>query len=181
MAGCLGSYLLLLLALSLNLVLRTEGADFLRPDDGDRPFDFVLGWSTGHVGTTTLSRAASYGSPSGIAFTFEDLPPSSSNIGRGRTQKMPPNIPPGRDEELRFVNERYLPHLLAVRGNATTLVDLGHHNLYFADALLSVLHQYRDRYRVLFVRVRRERYSSPSKPPCYQFSSLHHTLDTNPP
>ena len=180
MAGCRGSYLLLL-AVSLNLVLRTEGADFLRPDDGDRPFDFVLGWSTGHVGTTTLSRAASYDSPSGVAFTFEDLPPPFGKVSGGPIRKMPRNYIPDRDEELRFVNERYLPHLLAVRGNATTLVDLGHHNLYFADALLSVLHQYRDRYRVLFVRVRRERYSSPSKPPCYQFSSHHHTLDTNPP
>ena len=151
---------LLLLAMSLSLLLRSHAADFLRPDEGDRPFDFVLGWSTGHVGTTTLSRAATYGSPSGVSFTFEDLPPPFARTGKSRVRKMPPDFLPGHDEELRFVSERYLPHLLALRGNASTLVDLGHHNLYFADALLSVLHQQRDRHRVLFVRVRRERYGA---------------------
>ena len=155
--------LLLLLAMSLGLVMRSHAADFLRPDEGDRPFDFVLGWTTGHVGTTTLSRAASYGSPSGVAFTFEDLPPPFGKAGRSRVRKMPPDFLPGHDEELRFVSERYLPHLLAVRGNASTLVDLGHHNLFFADALLSLLLEHRDRYRVLFVRVRRERCRAPCR------------------
>ena len=34
-------------------------------------YDFVFGWSTGHVGTTTLSLPILYGNPTGVAFLHE--------------------------------------------------------------------------------------------------------------
>ena len=146
-----------LILLSLLYLRRSEGSDYIRSEDL-RPFDFVFGWSTGHVGTTTLSKGSSYGDPSSVTFVFEELPSPFGRLGRGRVRKMSVDYLASLEEEERFVSDRYIPHLLAFRGNASTLVDLGHHNLYFAQGLLDYLHRHRQEFRVLFIRVRRERY-----------------------
>lgn len=58
-----------------------------------------------------------------------------------------------------FVREHYFPFVLQCRGHKQTLLDLGHHNLYFMDALIEYITK-ETKMRVLIVRIRRERHEA---------------------
>lgn len=60
-------------------------------------------------------------------------------------------------DEYEFVKKQYVPFILQCRGQHQTLVDLGHHNLFFAKALIEYLLS-ETKFRFIFVRIRRERY-----------------------
>ena len=110
------------------------------------PYDYVFGWSNGHVGSTSLSSAATYANPKNITFTFEKYPrPKSAWRNHGK------------DKEFEFAR-KYLQRLDLLRKNQT-LVDLGHHNMYFIYGILQVMLESPQEYRILFVRIRRHRYS----------------------
>jgi hypothetical protein len=87
---------------------------YLDSTKNNEPFDFVFGWSTGHVGTTTLSTKQTYNNPGHIKFIFEE--------GSQRIESYRKHV---RKDEEHFVKEKYLPHMLTKRGNYTTLMDLG--------------------------------------------------------
>ena len=139
-------------------------------------YDFIFGYSTGHVGTTTLSEGRYYGMPSKIVFLHEmkygpfgnnniDILQWSYNTSVWRQND--------QVKDMIYVKEVFLPFLLLSmkRAKATTLVDMGHHNLYFIDALVKYLLN-ETNYKFLIVRLRRERletavslsYHRPNKP-----------------
>ena len=49
-----------------------------------------------------------------------------------------------------------MPFMLLCKGNKTTLMDLGHNNMYFFDALVQYL-MVETNFKFIFVRIRRER------------------------
>jgi hypothetical protein len=61
-----------------------------------------------------------------------------------------------RHDEFEWVKNVYMPALIAAKGDNQTLVDLGHHNLYFMNALLNHLDSLNYSYAI--VRIRRNRY-----------------------
>ena len=116
------------------------------PISSDKPhFDFVFGWSTGHVGSTSLSSASTYSNPPHITFKFEKFPRSISSWRNH-----------GKEKEYEFAR-KYLERLDKIRGNQT-LIDLGHHNMYFINGLLQFIQESPEAYRILFIRIRRHRY-----------------------
>ena len=122
---------------------------------GKNPYDFVFGWSTGHVGTTSLSSAETYNNPQNITFIFEaNRHPDYVHSLKAKWKTFT------HRKELKFVESRFIPLMLELRQNSTTLVDLGHHNLYFIYGLLKYIKLNPDKYRILFVRIRRERHES---------------------
>ena len=122
---------------------------------GKNPYDFVFGWSTGHVGTTSLSSAETYNNPQNITFIFEaDRHPNYVHLLKANWNTFT------HQNELKFVETQFIPLMLKLRRNSTTLVDLGHHNLYFIYGLLEYIKLNPDKYRILFVRIRRDRHES---------------------
>lgn len=110
--------------------------------------ELVIGYSTGHVGTTTLSSSQPYMDGShakvkDIAFFFE--------IGRMRKRRNATL----KDEE-QHVRGKYFGAIRSqLKGEFhKTCVDLSHMNLYFIRGLLSVLRADRVPYRL--VRIRRD-------------------------
>lgn len=112
-------------------------------------YDFVFGWSTGHVGTTTLSNARTYGRPEHVRFIHEGK--------KFHTHMWKES---SRIAEYEFVRNIFIPEMLKIRGNSTTLLDLGHHNMYFIYGLMGYIESNKDRLKVLFVRIRRQRYEA---------------------
>ena len=121
----------------------------------ERPYTFVFGWSSGHVGTTTLSSSITYSNPENINFIFETKRHPSFLRNLKRSWKLFTH-----QDEKKFVEKVFMPLMLDHLGNATTLVDLGHHNLYFIYGLLEYLNENKHKFRVLFVRICRERYET---------------------
>ena len=124
-------------------------------------YDFIFGYSTGHVGTTTLSEGRYYGQPSKIVFLHEmkygplgdnnvDIIHWSYNTSVWKKNDLA--------KDMIYVKEVFLPFLLLSmkKAKAATLVDMGHHNLYFIDALVKYLLN-ETNYKFLMVRLRRER------------------------
>jgi hypothetical protein len=132
------------------------------------PYDFILGWSTGHVGTTTLSHRDIYKNiENKVQFMFESNKGVNQIAWLSRQQWLSMN----RSSIYDFVKDSYIPYLLQSRGSMGTLVDLGHHNVFFIDELLSYIFK-ETSYRVLIVRIRRERYENAL--------SLTHTVPNRP-
>lgn len=112
---------------------------------------FVLGFSTGHVGTTTFSSPSAYvatNSSRDIHFVFEKggVPPSTCAQDDWDFKK-----------EIVHSEYYYLPELM--RGISlsrnSTVVDLSHANICFYRGLVNVLHS--NRIPFTFVRIRRDR------------------------
>lgn len=158
---------LLLLLLLLLLLGGGVSAGFQSKCDLSVPvspspkFDFIFGISTGHVGSTTFSNQRMYSflkSPK-IVFMFES---------RLRNYSLPPGEDIGHlrwvremsyAKEYKFVQEKYIPFLLTLKTPAQSIFDLGHHNLYFLDALVDYFDNNRQ-FKALFVRLRRPRYET---------------------
>lgn len=99
-----------------------------------------------------MSEAKLYGQPKHVVFLHE------SNFGKFHINNMNPALwkKSSYSLEFDFVRDEYFPFLLKNRGDKQTLLDLGHHNLYFMDALLNYLDK-ETKVRYLIVRIRRER------------------------
>ena len=122
-------------------------------------YDFVFGYSTGHVGTTAMSDGTAYGHPSHVVFMHE-LKNGPYNFPKSAKFTTAVWKKGNSHTEYKFVRNTYVDFLKESRGeNKTTLVDLGHNNLYFVNALVKYLLS-QTTYRFLIVRVRRERYES---------------------
>lgn len=134
----------------------------------EKKYDFVFGWSTGHVGTTSLSSAEAYNDPQNIKFIFEaNRHPSFVTWLKEKWKNFT------HENELEFVKSQFIPLMVQMRHNATTLVDLGHHNLYFIYGLLKYMKLNPFKYKILFVRIRRERYESALS---LSYSSSRHSV-----
>lgn len=129
----------LIASLTWLLIFSSHATSSDRP-----PYDFVFGWSTGHVGSTSLSSASTYSHPRNITFVFEKFPRSKSSWRNH-----------GKDEEYEYA-KKHLQRLDQLRRNHT-LVDMGHHNMYFIYGLLQMIKQSPEEYRILFIRIRRHR------------------------
>jgi hypothetical protein len=150
----------------------------------DKPYDFIFGWSTGHVGTTTLSRSRTYGNPKNLIFLHETIPRPNNQTNftkqdlrkQNPVYKMPIDYLQSKQEEYLYIKNIYIPYLVSMKKQYTTLIDLGHHNLYFIHGLVQYLEEYRHIYRILFIRVRRDRYetaiSLTYKNPTHQHTNL---------
>lgn len=120
-------------------------------------YDFVFGWSTGHVGTTTLSEQRFYGSPDNVTFLHE-MKFGKQGVPHAEyvydTEKW---LAGNYSTEYQYVKTRYVPWLLLNKYNRSrTLVDLGHNINYFYTALVDYL-QHETHYSFAFARLRRER------------------------
>ncbi len=121
----------------------------------NEPPDFVFGVSTGHVGSTSFSDRRLYSLPH-VLIMFEGHYQNQSILSYTTTSKWKAS---NHSHEMEFVESVYIPFLLAIRKQRTTLMDLGHNNLYFLEALIKYF-AHSKRYRATFVRIRRDRYES---------------------
>jgi hypothetical protein len=123
--------------------------------------EYVLGYSTGHVGTTTLSSRTTYAdgptkSVSDVQFFFEidahvQAPCSSCSDGNVSSSKKVQGLKVGhhgltieeQEDHVRNVYFERLSLLLRARGVswARTCVDLNHFTLMYFDGLTRVLSQ----------------------------------------
>ncbi len=117
--------------------------------------DFVFGFSTGHVGSTSFSDSRLY-NLSNVIIMFEGKYKHKS-ILRFTTKAKWKSY--NHSFELEFVKSLYMPFLLSIRKKHATLMDLGHNNLYFVEALIEYF-SLQTHYRATFVRIRRDRYES---------------------
>jgi len=123
-------------------------------------------------GTTSLSDGKLYGHPDHVAFLHE------SNFGKFHVQNMGRAkwIQTTTAQEYDYVKRLYYPFLVKCRDRKQTLLDLGHHNLYFIDSLIQYLEENKARY--LVVRLRRERLESAMSltfdTPTRQYTDLCH-------
>lgn len=129
----------------------------IRGSPASPPYDFIFGWSTGHVGTTSLTNSQLYGDPSETYFLFESHGafesisiPSDQEMTKKKWRES------SFEEEYLYVKKLYIPFILRARENKTTFLDLGHNNLYFLNALVAYLSE-EATYRFIFVRIRRDR------------------------
>jgi hypothetical protein len=120
-------------------------------------FDFIFGWSTGHVGTTTLSEKKLYGAPENVTFMHEMKYGKEGLPGLDDVYTTDKWLQGNYSDEYRYVKTRYIPWLLKNKyDRSRTLVDLGHNINYFYNALVDYLLN-ETSYRFIFVRIRRER------------------------
>lgn len=121
--------------------------------NSSQPFDFIFGWSTGHCGTTTLSSATSYVHENDVIFLFEGHGrcPGGTRSPRGQMSS-------GEIDSI--VRDNYVPSMLACRGNRTTLIDLGHHNLAMGESLVKYFSSNDTPLTALFIRIRRDRFEN---------------------
>ncbi len=126
-------------------------------------YDCIFGFSTGHVGTTSLGAPDAYGEISNAEFLFEG---SFAGNGTKVTKEMhKANF--SRADEFAFVETEFAPFLKAVQEHrqATLLVDLGHWSLYYyrgihdffkspAGLKTGLCHN------ILWVRLTRDRYET---------------------
>jgi hypothetical protein len=141
---------------------KTNATDTTNATEDNRPYDFVFAWSSGHVGSTSLSSAKTYGSPAYVAFTFEFNGVSTSF--------------PSREAEYEFVKNHFMGYKLAARGVKTTLVDLGHHINYFYRELVRYLTE-ETKYRFLLVRIIRDRYEAAVSLTQREQRGMHYNVD----
>jgi hypothetical protein len=116
-----------------------------------KSIDFIFGFSNGHVGTKGMSDRQSYEITDKVQFIFE-----------GRNIKIGSKFWSENSSfqyEKEFVRQIYIPSMIKYRENKTVLIDLGHHNIFFIDALISHL-LYETSYRFILVRIRRNRYET---------------------
>lgn len=119
-------------------------------------YDFIFGFSTGHVGTTTLSEKRFYGSPKNVQFLHE-LKYGKFDLDESFLTERWKNST--FEDEYDYVKNVYIPFMVKSRRGKDTLVDLGHNINYFTDALIQYL-QKETHYNFIFVRIRRERIES---------------------
>jgi hypothetical protein len=130
-------------------------------------YDCIFGFSTGHVGTTTLSNIHSYngGKVSGLALLFEGSNPLKRKKVHVTQKQYRQNFTV--EDEITFVRKRFAPHLANMQRlyGAQVLMDLGHYNLFYYNGLIEYFAS--EKYaserpenicrRMLFVRIRRPR------------------------
>lgn len=141
-------------------------------------YDFIFGWSTGHVGTTSTSQGKLYGNPDDVVFLHETHNGKYNLNDKLHTERW---MNTTYSEEYEWVKSEYIPFLLKCRGKKRTLLDMGHNNMYFVDALIAYLLN-ETNYRFIFVRIRRERLESGLsliyKTPTEQHQHICHDLVT---
>lgn len=122
------------------------------------PYDFIFGYSTGHVGTTSMNDGGVFGNPINMQFMHEL---ASGPIEFPNRNKMTTAVWSKSDfkAEYKWVKDVYVPFLWKSKGTKDVLVDLGHNNLYFARALVEYLMS-ETAHRFIFVRLRRDRLES---------------------
>ena len=121
-------------------------------------YDFIFGWSTGHVGTTTLSEKRLYGSPDNVTFLHEM---KYGRFGNPPAVFTTDNWLVGNfTDEYLYVKYKYIPWLLHSKyARSRTVMDLGHNINYFSDALIMYLLK-ETNYTFAFVRLRRQRHEA---------------------
>ena len=129
-------------------------------DNNKKVYDFIFGFSTGHAGTTTLSLKDYYQKPNNNILFLHELKfgpssyPYKPEFGY-RTETWQQGNPA---KDYAYVKDILFPFLLRSQEIAGTSVvmDLGHHNLYFIDALIKYM-KTETQYKYIMVRIRRER------------------------
>ena len=89
------------------------------------PYDFIFGFSTGHVGTTALNEGKLYGEPNYVRFIHElhygpfEFPEEDAF----ETEKWKKS---NFQEEYQYAKEVYIPFLIKTKGDCTTVSTLSH-------------------------------------------------------
>jgi hypothetical protein len=102
---------------------------------------FVLGFSTGHVGTTTISNASSYRNSTSVVHLFFEECTKSELLPLMQNDSATDSARPAQEHHVRTVWARHLVSKLSRRGARTAgaCVDLSHYTLPFYRGLVSVL------------------------------------------
>jgi len=119
-------------------------------------YDFIFGFSTGHVGTTTLSEGKLYGKPEKVAFLHE------AHYGRIPLEDIFDTkryLNSTFEDQYAYVRDVYMPFLKKMRKKSKTLLDLGHNINYFIQPLITYLIN-ETKYKFIFVRIRRQRHEA---------------------
>jgi hypothetical protein len=111
-------------------------------------YDFVFGFSTGHVGTSSLSKATMYVNTSNISFVHEASQESAKYAVRWRNGT--------KEMDSIYVRRKFLPKVLNFKKSKEMLIDMGHHTICFADSLIKYVNK-ETNYSLLFIRIRRRR------------------------
>jgi len=109
----------------------------------------VLGWSTGHVGTSTCANASLY-----------KLRPEPDHnvIFEHETMNLPHWKRVGHEEEEMWVQSTYLPHVRSrLRKGGVIFFDPGHRTLQYPYGILSPQSMHIAAYNITLVHIRRER------------------------
>jgi len=120
-------------------------------------YDFIFGWSTGHVGTTTLSEKRMYWNPDNVTFLHEMKYGRMGLPGASDIYTTDTWLVGNYSLEYQYVKHHYIPWLLRNKyPRSLTVMDLGHNINYFVNALIDYLLD-ETKYKFAFVRLRRER------------------------
>lgn len=97
------SIVIIFLLITIKLVLPTK-----------KIYDLILGWSTGHVGTTSLSDPAIFKDTTSISMAHELDCDSRLQFNKEKWQVS------SYKDEYKFVSHTYIPTVLAYRGSKKT-------------------------------------------------------------
>jgi hypothetical protein len=133
-----------------KIVTFTTQIENIRRKGGD--VNFIVGFSTGHVGTTTLTSKSAYNAQEvaekNVKFVFEraGVPPSTCADREWDIR-----------QEVQHVEYYYGPEILSniSASSSSVIVDLSHANICFYRGLIHVFHLAKVQFK--FIRVRRER------------------------
>lgn len=153
----------------------------------------VVGFSTGHTGTTTLSNRTSYDLENKLVwFFFEQSTVNRTDYSKNFTIY----------DEINHVENDYGPRIcwiarMVMRNNrhlwsgrphnaTVTVVDLSHSSLYFYRGLISVMDNFREQISLDFIRIRRDRIETAismigGKIPFFEYDYFrYHPLENEP-
>mmetsp|Transcript_7168 Transcript_7168/g.10663 ORF Transcript_7168/g.10663 Transcript_7168/m.10663 type:complete len:311 (+) Transcript_7168:437-1369(+) len=170
----------MLVSVSLSLTLLISVCGLPSP-----PYECIFGYSTGHVGTTTLSRPSSYLPTSSTVFLFEghriasSIRAASSTVSYRKYTALNFTV----QHELEFILYHALPfYQRAVNeSHAEVVMDLGHANLFYYRGIAEAVKRRAQGFctHVTFVRIRRARYESAKSLMYTTPGRLRHNLCTD--
>ena len=129
-------------------------------------YDCVFGFSTGHVGTGTISSKASYKSVNHVEFLFEGRSERTSEWTGLTFKQYHSRGGMTESDEVEFVRDTLAPmfNKLSASHKTTVMFDIGHADLFYyrgiARYFLTQKHAVPFCNALRFVRVRRERYET---------------------
>jgi len=156
-----------ILAALVALAFILFSIDYTTKEPVNSRFDCIFGFSTGHVGTTTMSDYSSYnnGRVRGLGLMFEGKVFRTNKkiyVPRERYRK---NFTIA--DEVDFVSKKFAPAVARLQKlfDTEVIMDLGHYNLFYYRGLVEYFTQKKYESvrpsnickRILFVRIRRQR------------------------
>jgi hypothetical protein len=148
-------------ALPRRVLRAKRGDDIVAPVLDERyieDIEFIFGYSTGHVGTSSFAKRGLYGEGPRQESIFFRHEFSENRISHktwlGYTEK----------DEYDYVRQHMFPTIMeTLKDKQLTFFDNGHHNLYFIYGLLRYLKEIetiKPTFRYRFLRIRRNRVES---------------------